>query len=144
MSLKSLGVLKLEPGEASETTTGESTGRSGGGIGEGIVSVEEVGKFGSEGESTGSAEAGSSTGGDDWVKESAETWDESAGMVPSATLGTGEIGSIDAKDEAAETSETSSGTGAGLSVGRADMVESGSFDSTETGSCESGAGEVTG
>lgn len=60
MSLKSLGVPKLTLGETSGTTIcEESTGTSGGEIGEGVASLEGADKLGAEDESAGFVESGS-------------------------------------------------------------------------------------
>ncbi|MBI5452225.1 hypothetical protein HY945_02095 [Candidatus Gottesmanbacteria bacterium] len=147
MLLTSLGVLKLELGEASGTTLGEeSTSVAGGETGEGVASVEGVDKVGSEGAASGIVETGSSTGGDDEIKESADGKVESAKLVDTGSMGAGTESSFagTSADKSAGMFETGSGTGAELSIGRADMVESGSIGSAEIGSWGDGGAELTG
>lgn len=150
-----------EAGWGDEVSTEASTGM---GVGDNDASREGLEVAKSIGSGTGLAggvDTGSSTGGDGGDEESAKTWDESAESIDSGRLEPEErlaesadcigesarmveSGSMGTEDEGTEMFETGSGAGVGLSVGRADMVESGSIGSVETGSCVTGGIELTG
>ncbi len=136
MSLKLLGVLKSELGKTSGTTAGESTGTSEDITGEGVTSGEGIDKMGSEGKSTGLVEIGSSTG----AEESANGKVESAELVENGSCDAGIESSFAgaSADRSAGILETDSGAGDGLSIGRTEMVESGSMVGVEIGSIEGG------